>query len=193
MITIATPDHEADADRVEAFRENARRSRSTSRHNTPTTKATTPHSRAYEQWRTQCVPGTVTQELRTPEEYDELGEQITTDHVEENVRVSGTLEDHVDWLETDRELDVDRIFVHNVNTNQRAFIETFGETVLPHSSDHPNKIVVNIHHYIVRLYNDRSGLPATSPHGLLERFATSHNRCRIKNTNSRCSTRLLGS
>ncbi|TYT60666.1 TIGR03885 family FMN-dependent LLM class oxidoreductase [Natrialba swarupiae] len=132
MITIATPDHEADADRVEAFRENAPEKPVylKAQHSYDESDDAALEG-AYEQWRTQCVPGTVTQELRTPEEYDELGEQITTDHVEENVRVSGTLEDHVDWLETDRELDVDRIFVHNVNTNQRAFIETFGETVLP--------------------------------------------------------------
>ncbi|THE66603.1 TIGR03557 family F420-dependent LLM class oxidoreductase [Salinadaptatus halalkaliphilus] len=132
MITIATPDHEADAARVEAFREHA-----------PDKPVYLKAQHAYEadedaaleeahdQWSTNCIPGPVTQELRTPEQYDQLRETVDYGEVEANVRVSSSLEDHVEWLETDLALEVDRVFVHNVTTNQEAFIEAFGENVLP--------------------------------------------------------------
>ncbi|WP_255192052.1 TIGR03885 family FMN-dependent LLM class oxidoreductase [Natronobeatus ordinarius] len=132
MITIATPDHEDDAARVEAFREHA-----------PDKPIYLKAQHAYaedddaaleganDQWRANCVPGAVTQELRTPEEFGELAAELDEGVVEENVRVSADLEEHIEWLEADRELDVDRVFVHNVTTNQEAFLEAFGEEVLP--------------------------------------------------------------
>ncbi|MDQ2051901.1 TIGR03885 family FMN-dependent LLM class oxidoreductase [Natronolimnohabitans sp. A-GB9] len=132
MITIATPDHENDAARVEAFKEAAPEKPVylKAQHSYDDTDDAALEG-AYDQWRTQCVPGTVTQELRTPEDYDELTETVDEEQVEANVRVSSDLEDHIEWLETDFDLDVDRVFVHNVNTNQEAFLEVFGEDVLP--------------------------------------------------------------
>ncbi|ELY49807.1 TIGR03885 family FMN-dependent LLM class oxidoreductase [Natronorubrum bangense] len=132
MITIATPDHEADTARVEAFRETAPEKPVylKAQHSYAESDADALDG-AHEQWGANCIPGPVTQELRTPEQYDELADQITAGEVEENVRVSADLDDHVDWLEADVGLDVDRVFVHNVNTNQTAFIEAFGDDVLP--------------------------------------------------------------
>lgn len=132
MITIATPDHEADAARVDAFRETAPEKPVylKAQHAYADTDDAALEG-AYEQWRTNCVPGSVTQELRTPEQYDELADQITAEEVAENVRVSGELDDHVEWLESDLELGVDKVFIHNVTTNQAAFIEAFGEAVVP--------------------------------------------------------------
>ncbi len=132
MITVATPDHEADAERVEAFQKNAP--------DKPVyLKAQLSYAEdeenalegAYEQWRTNCIPGPVTQQLRTPEEYDELAEQIDREQVEKNVRVSSDLERHREWIERDLDLGVERVFLHNVNTNQETFIQAFGEEVLP--------------------------------------------------------------
>ena len=131
MITVATPDHEADRGRVEAFREVAPEK--------PVyLKAQLSYAEdddaalegAYDQWRTNCIPGVVTQELRTPADYDELGDEIDREAVAENVRVSADLDDHVAWIEADLDLDVDRVFLHNVNTNQERFVEDFGDDVL---------------------------------------------------------------
>ena len=131
MITVATPDHEADRGRVEAFREVAPEK--------PVyLKAQLSYAEdddaalegAYDQWRTNCIPGVVTQELRTPADYDELGDEIDRETVAENVRVSADLDDHVAWIEADLDLDVDRVFLHNVNTNQERFVEDFGDDVL---------------------------------------------------------------
>lgn len=136
MITLATPDHEADQKRVEAFREEAPEKpvylKAQLSYDTDEEQAL---EGAYDQWRTNCIPGPVTQQLRRPEEYDELGEQVTRADVEENVRVSADLAEHRDWLETDLAMDVDRVILHNVNTNQQTFLETFGEEVLPAVGD----------------------------------------------------------
>ena len=132
MITIATPDHEDDAARVEAFTEKApdKPVFLKAQHSYADSDDAALEG-AYEQWHTNCVPGPVTQELRTPEQFDDLSETVDREVVSENVRVSADLEEHVEWLEADFELDVDRVFVHNVNTNQEAFIEAFGDEVLP--------------------------------------------------------------
>ncbi len=132
LLTLGTPDHEADRSRVEAFRKRAPEKpvylKSQLSYDTDGEAAL---DGAYDQWRTNCVPKSVTQQLRTPEQYDELGEQIDREQVEANVRVSADIEDHREWIERDLDLDVDGVFLHNVNTNQRSFIETFGEEVLP--------------------------------------------------------------
>lgn len=132
MITIATPNHEEDAVRVKAFKENAPNKPVylKAQHSYDTDDETALKG-AYEQWRNQCIPGPVTQQLRTPEEYDQLGEQLTEEHAEANIRISSDLEDHIEWLKNDLDLGVEAVFVHNVNTNQEAFIEAFGENLLP--------------------------------------------------------------
>jgi alkanesulfonate monooxygenase SsuD/methylene tetrahydromethanopterin reductase-like flavin-dependent oxidoreductase (luciferase family) len=38
---------------------------------------------------------------------------------------------HLDWLRQDLELGFERLFLHNVNLEQEAFIRAFGEHVLP--------------------------------------------------------------
>ena len=65
-----------------------------------------------------------------PEEYDELGEEISREQVVENVRVSADLDQHVEWLREDLALGLEKVVLYNVNTNQGQFIERFGERVL---------------------------------------------------------------
>jgi G6PDH family F420-dependent oxidoreductase len=132
MITVGTPDHESDANIVEAFRENAPEKpvylKVQLSYDDEEEAAL---DGAYDQWRTNCVPGPVTQELRKPEEFDELSEEISREQVSEHVRVSADLDDHVEWIREDLDLGVEKVILHNVNTNQKAFVEDFGEEVLP--------------------------------------------------------------
>lgn len=132
MITLATPDHESDRDRIEAFTNRAPEK--------PVyLKAQLSYAEderaalngAYEQWRTNCIPGTITQELRTPKAYDQLGELIEPAVIRNHVRVSSDLDQHVEWLARDLELDIDHIYLHNVHPDQSNFIEAFGRNVLP--------------------------------------------------------------
>ncbi|GAB3035616.1 TIGR03885 family FMN-dependent LLM class oxidoreductase [Natronobiforma cellulositropha] len=131
MITVGTPDQEADAARVEAFRERAPEKpvylKVQLSYHEDDARAL---EGAVDQWRSNCVPGPVTQELRTPASFDELSEEIGEQQVEANVRVSADLDDHLEWLRADADLSVDRCYLHNVNTEQEAFIETFGEELL---------------------------------------------------------------
>jgi len=132
MITVSTPDHEEDAARIEAFKERApdKPVYLKAQHAYASDDETALEG-AIEQWGSNCVPGPVTQELRTPEQYDELAAQIGAEEVEANVRVSADPTAHVEWLEADLAHDVDRVYVHNVTTEQEAFIETFAEDVVP--------------------------------------------------------------
>ncbi len=132
MITVGGPDHESVAERVAAFRENAPEKpvylkSEISYH----PDEQTAREDAADQWLSNCLPGPVTQELRTPEQYSALAEQLSTEQITDHVRVSSDLDQHTEWLKRDLELDVDTVIIHNVNPSQSQFIETFGEAVLP--------------------------------------------------------------
>jgi coenzyme F420-dependent glucose-6-phosphate dehydrogenase len=132
LITIATPGHEALETRVEAFRESSPDKPVYLKVQLSYAEdEETALEGAYDQWRTNCAPGSVTQKLRTPDEFDQLGEQVTREQVEESVRISADPEQHLEWLERDRSLDVEKLLLHNVNREQARFVEDFGEAVLP--------------------------------------------------------------
>ncbi len=132
LITLTTPDHAKDAQRIQAFREKApdkpiyvKAQHSYARDEEAAIEG------AMAQWATNCIPGPVTEQLRRPEDYAELASIIDEEDVRENVRVSADPDEHVRWLEQDRDLDVDRIYVHNVNTSEETWIDDAGEHVLP--------------------------------------------------------------
>ena len=47
------------------------------------------------------------------------------------LRISADLGRHIEWLRQDIELGFDAIYLHPVGPDPRAFLETFGERVLP--------------------------------------------------------------
>jgi coenzyme F420-dependent glucose-6-phosphate dehydrogenase len=49
----------------------------------------------------------------------------------ENIRVSSSLDQHIEWLAADAELGFERLFLHNVHRDQERFISSFAEKVLP--------------------------------------------------------------
>ena len=57
--------------------------------------------------------------------------RVRPQHLDEAVRISADLGRHAAWLAEDLELGADRVFVHNVGTNQREALEAFGAQVLP--------------------------------------------------------------
>ncbi len=132
MITLGTPAQEDDAKRVEAFREKAPEKPVYLKVQLSYDESDDAALEgAYDQWRTNCLSRTATQQFRTPGAYDELADVVDEETVAENVRVSADLTDHIDWIENDLELGVEKVFLHNVNTNQKQFIEAFGNDVLP--------------------------------------------------------------
>lgn len=132
LITVGTPDLERLEGVVEAFRERApgkpilvKAQLSYAQDEEPA------RAGAYEQWRTNAVPGPITQNLRTTAQFDTVGETITHEQVTQSVHVSADVDRHVEWLAAMADLGVERVFVHNVNREQEQFVDDFGEHVLP--------------------------------------------------------------
>lgn len=86
---------------------------------------------AHAQWRTNVLEGEVSEELRTPRQFEDAARHVTVEDVARAVRVSADTHRHVDWLAHDLELGFERLYLHNVNRNQAAFVDAFGERVLP--------------------------------------------------------------
>ncbi|MDG6256648.1 MAG: TIGR03885 family FMN-dependent LLM class oxidoreductase [Methanomicrobiaceae archaeon] len=86
---------------------------------------------AHDQWRANILSSTVLENLRTPGQFDAAAAFITPDEVAGEVRVSADPEEHIEWLKADIGLGFSRLYLHNVNRDQDAFIEDFGNEVLP--------------------------------------------------------------
>jgi coenzyme F420-dependent glucose-6-phosphate dehydrogenase len=87
---------------------------------------------AHEQWRFAAIddPDELWN-LRTPRDFASATRDITMDQVLEKIPTSSDLEFHAERLKVYAELGVERVFVLNVGSNQREFIERFGAEVLP--------------------------------------------------------------
>ncbi len=86
---------------------------------------------AFEQWGTNILQSNVLSDLRMPAQMTAAVQYLREEDIETQVRVSSDLNRHIDWLQQCAELGFDRMYLHNVNRDQQAFIEAFGERVLP--------------------------------------------------------------
>jgi probable non-F420 flavinoid oxidoreductase len=86
---------------------------------------------ALDQWRTNIFNSTVLGDMWQVEQFDAMGEFVTVDEMEDMVRMSSNLQQHIDWIKQDMELEFEKIILHNVNREQELFINEFGEKVLP--------------------------------------------------------------
>jgi probable non-F420 flavinoid oxidoreductase len=91
----------------------------------------TARCQAFDQWRGNIFPSSVLTDLRMPEDFDAAAELVTPDQLEGRIRMSADPNQHVRWLEEDREMGFSEVLIHNVGRNQREFIAVFGEHVLP--------------------------------------------------------------
>ena len=86
---------------------------------------------AHDQWRTNVFGGGLAWELELPAQFDEAARHVSPDDVRGSVLVSADIDRHVAWLQQIAALGVDTIFLHHVGKEQRRFVETFAERVLP--------------------------------------------------------------
>jgi probable non-F420 flavinoid oxidoreductase len=86
---------------------------------------------AHDQWRGNIFSNNLLTDLRRPEQFEAAAEFVNPAELDGFVRISAEPQQHVDWLRQDLELGFERLFLHNVNREQEAFIHTFGEQVLP--------------------------------------------------------------
>jgi coenzyme F420-dependent glucose-6-phosphate dehydrogenase len=86
---------------------------------------------AYEQWRTNIFKSPLLTDLRSPQQFDYAAEYVKPDDMYEFVKISSDSQQHINWLQEYIELGFDNISLHNVNKQQRQFIEIFGKKILP--------------------------------------------------------------
>lgn len=86
---------------------------------------------AHEQWRFVAPGGDISQELRSPDDFEAAARFVSPERMHESVLVSSDLNRHAAWLAEYAELGVECAFLHHVGLNQRAFIDAFATRVIP--------------------------------------------------------------
>ena len=86
---------------------------------------------ALDQWRFSALDSAMLADLPRPSAFEAATRSVTEDDVAHVVRVSSELERHTEWLQQYIEMGIDAVYILNVNRNQAAFIDAFGERVLP--------------------------------------------------------------
>ena len=86
---------------------------------------------AHDQWRTNVFSPPLCWDLATVEQFDEAAKHVRPEDLHGAVLVSADLDRHVQWLSELAELGFGAIYLHHVGQEQRAFIDAFGDRVLP--------------------------------------------------------------
>jgi coenzyme F420-dependent glucose-6-phosphate dehydrogenase len=86
---------------------------------------------AHAQWKTMVFESDVLAELKLPAQFEAAAKTVREDDLDASVRISSSLERHVEWLAQDVALGFSHVFVHNVNREQRRFVDAFGAQVVP--------------------------------------------------------------
>jgi probable non-F420 flavinoid oxidoreductase len=80
---------------------------------------------AHEQWACNAVGPELTEELKTPEEFERHAASVSPKDIRECVQVGASLEEHGERLAALAAAGVDVLDLHNVGTNHTAFIKAF--------------------------------------------------------------------
>jgi probable non-F420 flavinoid oxidoreductase len=86
---------------------------------------------AVDQWRTNVFAPPVCWDLDTPDCFDEKSQDVALERVRAAVLVSSDTGRHAQWLHDLASIGFDEVYLHHVGQDQQAFLETFGERVLP--------------------------------------------------------------
>lgn len=89
---------------------------------------------AFDQWRTNVFDTPVACSAETPEVFDAMGAHVGPESVGKAVRISASADQHVQWLGEYADLGFEDVYLHHVGGEQTAYIEGFGEHVLPQLS-----------------------------------------------------------
>jgi probable non-F420 flavinoid oxidoreductase len=86
---------------------------------------------AHEQWRTNVFEPPLCWDLATPEQFDQAAKHVRPEDLRGSVLIGSEPERFAQWLHEAVELGFGEIYVHHVGQEQAAFIDCFGEHVLP--------------------------------------------------------------
>src|SRR5690606_14740979 len=86
---------------------------------------------ALDQWRTNVLDSAVLAELSKPQQFEAMSTLVGSEELRQSVNISSCPRQHVEWLKAYQSLGVDGLILHNVNREQRVFIDDLGRFVLP--------------------------------------------------------------
>lgn len=86
---------------------------------------------AHQQWRTNVLPGQLPHTLQTPDDFAAAASFVRPEDLHDQVRIGSDLGWHAAQLRADLDQGFDRLYLHNVNRDQKHFIDAFGASVLP--------------------------------------------------------------
>jgi probable non-F420 flavinoid oxidoreductase len=86
---------------------------------------------AHDQWRTNVFPPPLCWDLDTPEAFDLAAAHVQKEALRNTVQIATDLPAHAAWLNEAVALGFDEVYLHHVGTEQSAFIDAFGQHVLP--------------------------------------------------------------
>ena len=86
---------------------------------------------AYAQWRSNVFAPPVCWDLELPAHFDEAARYVRREDMRHGVLISSDPKRFIGWLGEFAALGFDGIYLHHVGVEQREFIDTFGEHVLP--------------------------------------------------------------
>jgi len=86
---------------------------------------------AHDQWRNNVFKSVLLSDLKSPEQFDAVGEFVKPEELDQHIRISADPQQHIEWLQNDIELGFDELVLHNVNREQEQFIKVFGDKVIP--------------------------------------------------------------
>ena len=88
-------------------------------------------SAAFDQWRQCALRAEQLADLPTPAAFDQATAGVDPRAVQSRVRVSSDIHRHVAWLQQDRDMGFERIYLHNVaRDHQERFIEACAQHVI---------------------------------------------------------------
>jgi coenzyme F420-dependent glucose-6-phosphate dehydrogenase len=85
---------------------------------------------AHAQWRFNAIGGDAATEFRTPAEFERAAESVKREDLRKSVIVTSDPARMAERLRQLAELGFESIDIHNVGTNQRAFIDMAGQKLL---------------------------------------------------------------
>jgi probable non-F420 flavinoid oxidoreductase len=86
---------------------------------------------AFDQWRTNVFEPPLCWDIATVEEFDQAAKHVRPEDMYGSVLISAEPARFVGWLREAADLGFDEIYVHHVAQEQTAFLDCFGDHVLP--------------------------------------------------------------
>jgi probable non-F420 flavinoid oxidoreductase len=86
---------------------------------------------AFEQWKTNIFESSLLADLTSVSQFEAAAKYVRPEDMHEAVHISANLEEHLEILSNYRDMGFETLILHNVNKNQKTFIDDFGKHVLP--------------------------------------------------------------